>query len=364
MARGDERVGRVLLTVSGVIEADLQQRIEAGLRPRPDYVELARAMDADVVDVAEARRRAGWIGRVLERLGGAGPLLAWVCFRERRRYEAIFTDGEHVGLLLATLCRLTARRPFAHVMIVHIMSVPKKSMLFRVLRLGRYVDTMVVYASAQRTYVMDTLGVPDERVLLTPFTVDTEFFAPARVTPAVDDKVVISTAGLEYRDYPTLVEAARDVDARVVVAAASPWSKRPDETLKMAPPPNVEVCRLGFDDLRQLYADSRFVVMPLYENDFQAGVTTLLEAMAMGRAVICSRTRGQTDVVADGVTGVYVPPGDSAAMRSAVQDLLDDPDRCARLGAAGRRFVVEQCDVVPYARRLASAVDAAIRRNS
>jgi glycosyltransferase involved in cell wall biosynthesis len=345
-----------------VIEADLRERIDAGLRPRPDYVELARAMDADLVDVAEAQRRAGRIGRMLHRVAGAGPLLAWVCFRERRRYEAVFTDGEQVGLPLAALCRLTLRRPFTHVMIVHILSVAKKSALFRALRLARYVDTMVVYASAQQRYATETLGMPSDRVVLTPFMVDTEFFSPDRVVPAVEDKAVISTAGLEYRDYPTLVEAARDLDARVVVAAASPWSKRPDETVTMAPPPNVEVCRLGFVDLRQLYAESRIVVMPLYDVDFQAGVTTILEAMAMARPVVCTRTRGQTDVVADGVSGVYVPPADVETLRAAVQGLLDDPDRATRLGAAGRRFVVEECDVVRYARRLAGVVDSAIER--
>jgi glycosyltransferase involved in cell wall biosynthesis len=348
--------------VSGVIEADLQERIDAGLRPRPDYVELARAMDADVVDLAAARRRTGWIGRVLQRVGGAGPLLAWVCFRERRHYEAVFTDGEQVGLPLAALCRLTMRRPFAHVMIVHILSVPKKSAVFRALRLGRYVDTMIVYASAQRRYATETLGMASDRVVLTPFTVDTDFFSPDRVVPAVEDRPAISTAGLEYRDYPTLAEAARDLDARVVVAAASPWSKRPDGTATMATPPNVEVCRLGFVDLRQLYVDSRLVVMPLYDVDFQAGVTTILEAMAMARPVVCTRTRGQTDVIVDGVSGVYVPPSDVEALRVAVQGLLDDPVRAARLGAAGRRFVVEECDVVRYARRLGDVVDGAIER--
>ena len=97
--------------------------------------------------------------------------------------------------------------------------------------------------------------------------------------------------------------------------------------------------QLGFVDLRQLYADARFVVMPLHDVEFQAGVTTILEAMAMGKAVVCSRTRGQTDVIIDGATGVYVPPGDAAALRAAIRGLLDDPDRADEIGARGRRYV-------------------------
>ena len=85
----------------------------------------------------------------------------------------------------------------------------------------------------------------------------------------------------------------------------------------------------GYRELRDLYASSRFIVVALYETDFQAGVTTILEAMAMGKAVIASRTRGQRDVIEDGVTGIYVPPGDSAALRKAIVDLLASPERAA-----------------------------------
>ena len=175
---------------------------------------------------------------------------------------------------------------------------------------------------------------------------------------------MICTAGLERRDYPTLIDAVRGLDARVVIAAASPWSKRHDETAGVAPPPNVEVTRLGLADLRQLYADARFVVMPLYPTDFQAGVTTILEAMAMERAVVCSRTAGQTDVIADGSTGVYVAPSDHAALRTAIDELLADPERAGRLGRAARDFVVKQCDLRVYAERLTAAVGAAASRHS
>jgi glycosyltransferase involved in cell wall biosynthesis len=329
----------------------------------PDYVALARATDADIVDVAEARRRAGRVGRLIERVAGGTAVLAWVCFRERRRYDAVFTDGEQVGLPLALLCRLTARRPFAHVMIVHIMSVPKKARLYRAFRLGRFIDTMIVYSAAQRRFLIERLGFPGERVVLTPFMVDTSFFSPDRVERQANSEPTVSSAGLEFRDYPTLISAARGLAARVVIAAASPWSTRADSTHGEAIPSNVEVCRLNFVDLRQLYAESACVVMPLQDVEFQAGVTTILEAMAMGKAVVCSRTRGQTDIVVDGENGVYVEPGDSDGLRLALDDILDDPARAQRLGAAGRAFVVRECDVAVYAERLSSVVSEVRNRH-
>jgi glycosyltransferase involved in cell wall biosynthesis len=344
----------VLLTVSGTVPEDLDEQIAAGTRPRADYAVLAAACDADLLDIAAARGAAGHAGRLLERIGGAGLLLAWVCFRHRRNYEVIFTDGEQVGLPLAGLCRILGRRGMRHVMIVHILSVRKKSVLVRLLRLTSVVDRFVVYSSAQRDHLVHELGAKPEQVELTSFMVDTTFFAPTAVD--AERRRMVCSAGLERRDYQTLMKAVDGLDVEVVIAAASPWSKWADSSAGAEPPANVEVRRLGFVDLRRLYAESAFVVMPLADVDFQAGITTILEAMAMERAVICTRTPGQTDTIVDGVTGLYVSPGDSDALRHAIVDLLDHPERAREMGEAGRRWVREHADIEVYAARLGTTV--------
>lgn len=352
---GGSQRRQVLLTVSGEIPDDLEDQIAMGRRPRPDYQVLAETFEADVLDVRRARERSGAPGRVIERLGGPHALLAWATFRLRRRYAVVFTDGEQIGLPLAALCRMTGSR-VRHLMIGHLLSTPAKTLLVRLLRLERLIDVVFVYASAQRRFLEQRLGFASEKVVLTPFMVDTAFFRPQ---PRRATRNLISSAGLEHRDYATLVRAVQDLDVDVVLAAASPWSRRPDDTREAELPPNVEVRRLPLDELRDLYAASRFVVVPLEDVPFQAGVTTILEAMAMGKAVVCSRTPGQTDVVVDGVNGLYVTPGDVHGLRNAIQKLLDDPDMAARLGAAGRRLAEQEMDVHRYAARLGGYVRAA-----
>jgi glycosyltransferase involved in cell wall biosynthesis len=338
--------------VSGVIPPTAAQDVDAGVRPRLDYFELARALDADLLDVAAARRQAGRIGRVVERLAGVGGLLAWVCFRLRGHYDAIVTDGEQVGLPLAALFRVRGGRRPRHAMVVHILSVRKKVMLYRALRLGGKVDLMFVYATRQGDFIARELGFPRDAIVLTTFMVDTTFWRPRQATHGN----TICSAGLEFRDYPTLIAAVRDLDVRCVIAAGSQWSKRADTSQGVNLPPNVEVCSLDHPALRELYARSEIVVMPLQDVEFQAGVTTILEAMAMGKAVICSRTKGQTDVIVDGVTGVYVPPHDVEALRAVIQSLLADPARAAEMGAAARDYAVRTVDVRRYADRIAEAV--------
>jgi len=60
------------------------------------------------------------------------------------------------------------------------------------------------------------------------------------------------------------------------------------------------------------------------------------EAMALGRAVIASRTGGPEEVVEDGVTGLLVPPGDAGTLASVLAALVDDERQRVDLGAAGR----------------------------
>jgi glycosyltransferase involved in cell wall biosynthesis len=68
----------------------------------------------------------------------------------------------------------------------------------------------------------------------------------------------------------------------------------------------------------------------------------LLEAMACETPVVCSAIGGMPELVVDGETGIVVPPDDVPALGAAVEGLLDDPARAARLGAAGRARVLER----------------------
>jgi alpha-maltose-1-phosphate synthase len=67
-----------------------------------------------------------------------------------------------------------------------------------------------------------------------------------------------------------------------------------------------------------------------------------LEAMACGTAVVASRAGGIPEVVADGETGLLVPPGEPEPLAAALNTLLRDPDRAAAMGQAGRKRAVAE----------------------
>jgi glycosyltransferase involved in cell wall biosynthesis len=123
---------------------------------------------------------------------------------------------------------------------------------------------------------------------------------------------------------------------------------------------NVTIGRKTLLELRDLYARSRFVVVPLKTSDTDNGITVILEAMAMGKAVICSRTRGQVDVIEEGVTGLFVPVGDAKALRDAMLELWNDPSRAREMGRAARAYVEKHHPLETFCHDVKAAVDASL----
>jgi starch synthase len=69
-----------------------------------------------------------------------------------------------------------------------------------------------------------------------------------------------------------------------------------------------------------------------------------LEAMACGTAVVASKTGGIPEVVADGETGLLVPPDDPSALADSINALTRDRDRAKAMGTAGRERARTQFD--------------------
>ena len=118
-------------------------------------------------------------------------------------------------------------------------------------------------------------------------------------------------------------------------------------------PANVERRALDRLDLRQMYGRAALVVVPVIDTPFPFGITTVLEGLSMGKAVVVSDTEGLRGVVEDGRTGVVVAPGDVTGMRRAIEDLLADPERRKRLGEQARQTAIERFGIDVYAGELA-----------
>jgi len=82
----------------------------------------------------------------------------------------------------------------------------------------------------------------------------------------------------------------------------------------------------------------------------------LMEAMAMALPVVATDLSGVPELVEHGVNGLLAPPGDAAALATAMRRILEDPERGAAFGRAGRHKVMRDFDLRKNAARLRSLI--------
>ena len=145
---------------------------------------------------------------------------------------------------------------------------------------------------------------------------------PERVGPSADPQEVLYVGRLSpEKNVDTLLEAVGDLN--LVVAGDGPLRERVPHALGAVPHAEVE----------RLLERATIVVAPCEREGFGLAAA---EAMAFGRPVVAAAGGALLELVADGETGLLVPPRDATALRSAVERLLADPALRERLGREAR----------------------------
>jgi glycosyltransferase involved in cell wall biosynthesis len=89
-----------------------------------------------------------------------------------------------------------------------------------------------------------------------------------------------------------------------------------------------------------------------------------LEAAAAGRPIIAASRCPVPDLVVEAKTGYLIPPGDVDQLHGRLHALLTDPERCAAMGAAARRWAEEQFDPTANAARIMELYDRLLSSRS
>lgn len=87
----------------------------------------------------------------------------------------------------------------------------------------------------------------------------------------------------------------------------------------------------------------------------------LLEAMAMGKPVVCTSTGGSPELVLDRVAGLLVPPRNSQAIAEGVVYLLGNPELAHQMGQSGRTRVEETFDLDRQTRKVCDVYTEVMR---
>ena len=152
----------------------------------------------------------------------------------------------------------------------------------------------------------------------------------------------IFSGGGEGRDFPTLIEAARSLPISLMIITFSRRTLNYDQPL----PDNCHVFwTMSQTDFLAAMHHALFVIVPLTAGVHPHGQTTVVQALALGKAVITSDQASVNDYVQHDQQGLLVPAGDVAALRAAIQELNTNPGRREQYERVAR----EQAERYTYA---------------
>jgi glycosyltransferase involved in cell wall biosynthesis len=332
---------RALMLVSANVDERLRRDVAAGLRPVPEYLILENRHGVELLDWSRLGASEGHrsISRSLRHVVAA--------LKRVKDIDVIFADGEHLGIPMALLLRaLQIGTP--QLIIGHNLLRPAKKDVLQRVRV-RPVDRLLTHSGNQVDSIVATTRLRPDQLAVVPYGVDTSFWSGSADR---ERKGAVVSAGREHRDYRTLVSALPR-GATLTIADHSFFTPQATRRDPEAWPATVRRVALDALRLRNLYREAEVVVVPVVESSMPAGITTLLEAMSMEKAIVVTETSELRGVVRDGETGLVVKPGDVAGMHAAIESLLSSPSTRRALGSRARNVAVERYDVNVYADTLA-----------
>jgi glycosyltransferase involved in cell wall biosynthesis len=221
--------------------------------------------------------------------------------------------------------------------------------------LTRWTSAYFGVAEAQRPYLVDELGHPDDKIRviyngvdLAKFRTSTDRGVLAEFGFALNDPVVGIAAVLRpEKDHVNLLRAARTVvdeltNARFLIIGDGPTRPQLEALCtELGITPNVHFAGSRDDVARLLPAIDVFALTSISE----CFPISVLEAMACARPAVCSAVGGIPEVIKDGETGYLVPPKDPQALAAGLVKLLGDPQTARRMGRAARARVETDFDL-------------------
>jgi len=284
------------------------------------------------------------------------PKCLWVAlkaFRRRHDYDYVIAWPQVIGMFLGFIKLLTGSYS-PRVFSLNTTLVERKNPLLEIPRRWfislsyKKINHISFLSSASMRLVQERFGLTGEQCvpLKQPLTYnnnpDFAGFKPGSYLYSV---------GLSYRDYPTLMEAARKSPHKFIVATTDAFLKG------LTIPDNVTVYRNTFGSAaEELMKEAAAAIFPLDRITSPAGETTLVSAMCYGKPVITTETITTREYITHGENGLLVPCKDPDAIVDAVNTLFSDPEKAAAIGRRARETALENHTMDVYAGKIVEVI--------
>jgi glycosyltransferase involved in cell wall biosynthesis len=269
------------------------------------------------VDVADGRFHGVWsrILRPLRRLGinACDPRTLALL----RRYDVILVKDEFSELLTLACRTLGVKLVYLDAM----FEPPRRRWKAAAARahLG-YADGTIAYSKTQIALWAARYRIPEAKFQFLPYTLDMSFYKPLGEVPP-RRPYVLAVGRDAGRQFSTLVDAMEGLGIELKIVTVPYLLNRVSVDRSW-----IEVRQhVSYAELFQLYAGAALTAIPLKRSvTYPSGVRGMLEAMAVGRAVVSSHTPVLKEYAADGDGVLYAEPENPSDLRRQIMRVMQD----------------------------------------
>jgi glycosyltransferase involved in cell wall biosynthesis len=317
-------------------------------------------LDDPAWDAEPFYERVGVPARRLPCPRDVDPVLAR---RLRRTLTALEPDVVHTHLVHADLYGALAslRAPWALVSTKH-NDDPFRAGGFRFVErvLTRRTDRVVAITDALARFCFEQVGLPQEKVEIVHYGLDELPTAWGAGAEPPEGRFLLAIARLTEQkglDVAVRALAVLPADVRLAVLGEGPERLQLEALAEQLGVSERLLLTGRVGDVGAWLRRSTLLVHPVRWEGFGLA---LLEAMLAAKPVVATFVSSIPEIVVDGETGVLVPPDDPQALAQALLDVLQDPVRGERLGAAGRERALSEFSVDRMASGTLAAYDRAL----
>ena len=215
------------------------------------------------------------------------------------------------------------------------------------MRVAAQIPRIVTVSESSRRDITAQMGVPAGQIDCVPVGVDHTLYRPIEGSVRQPDLIMTTASSdVPLKGLVPLLEALAKVRTEravelIVIGRIKQGSKIPAALDRLGLRDAVRfVTGISDEEVVRLYNQVSLAVVPSLYEGFSLPA---IEAMACGTPLLATTGGALPEVVGtDGTTGLLVPPNDPAALADGLLRLLGDDDLRAKLGAAGRRRVLDR----------------------
>lgn len=200
--------------------------------------------------------------------------------------------------------------------------------------------------------------VPSQKLELVHWGPDLKFYDHVLAAVSDEHRTGFISTGKENRDVDTLMKAFLETDASLEIYISKTCGSVNYEE-RLGKYSSCDRIKIHYTNgvipyiLAQIVATKQFVVIPCLEYSYTVGLTTLVEALALGMPVICTKNPYYEMDIDEEQIGITVAYGDVQGWKNAINYLMDNPVIAKKMGENARKLAEKSFNLEVFSKEVA-----------